>query len=343
MDPLNRSDMTRRRFIGGTATLLGATGAAVLLEACGSSSKGTANSPSPGSTAKTAAGKAGGTLIIAMTASELPGLDTVGYQSQGGEGGRFVGVQLYDGLLRFNLLQASTTQGNTGIAGQPPAIVPGLASSYSVSPDATTWTFKLRPGVTFHDGTPWNADAAVFNIERQCDKTSPLYDAVLNSTGGIIVQSISSASKVDDMTVTVKTSEPWSYLPDQLCLLPFGSPTAIKQLGKTGFAEHPVGTGPFKFSSVSGTQKLVMDKNTAYYRGAPKLDRVVLLCTPEATARAAALESGEVSWIEVPPPDDIPTLRSAGDQVLTNSYSHIWPWVLDLKRGRSATSRCARP
>ena len=76
-----------------------------------------------------------------------------------------------------------------------------------------------------------------------------------------------------------------------------------------------------------------MKKNPNYYRGAPKLGEVILLSTPDATARAASLESGEVNWIEVPPPDDIPTLTSAGYQVLTNSYSHIWPWVLDLSKG----------
>ncbi len=183
----------------------------------------------------------------------------------------------------------------------------------------------------------------LFNIERMCDKSSPLYQPVLNSTGGIVVQSIASASKADDMTVVVKTSEPWSYLPDQLCLLPFGSPTANQKLGKTGLAEHPVGTGPFQFSSVTGTEKLVMKKNPNYYRGAPKLGEVILLSTPDATARAASLESGEVNWIEVPPPDDIPTLTSGGYQVLTNSYSHIWPWVLDLSKGPLSNVQVARP
>jgi peptide/nickel transport system substrate-binding protein len=331
LDPLNGPHLTRRRLLTGAATILGAAGAGLALDACGGSSSSGSPGTAPGAKASTTS--SGGTLIIAMTASELPGLDTVGYQSQGGEGGRFVGVQLYDGLLRFNLLQCAAQHGNTCFAGTPPPIVPGLASSYTVTPDATTWTFHLRPGVVFHDGTPWNADAAVFNINRMCNKSSPLYQPTLNSTGGIVVQSITSASKVDAMTVKVKTSEPWSYLPDQLCLLPFGSPTAIQQLGKNGFATHPVGTGPFQFASMSGTEKLVMKKNPRYYRGAPKLDEVVLLCTPEATARAAALQAGQVNWIEVPPPDDIPALRSAGDQVLTNSYSHVWPWVFDTTKG----------
>jgi peptide/nickel transport system substrate-binding protein len=331
-------DLSRRRFLSGAAAILGAAGAGVILDACGGSSTGSAKGASSsgqtsGSLGPSGRSGTGGTLVIAMTASELPGLDTVGYQSQGGEGGRFVGVQLYDGLLKFNLLLSTAQHGNTGFASAPPPIIPGLASSYTVTPDATTWTFKLRSNVIFHDGTPWNADAAVFNIERMCDKSSPLYQPTLNSTGGIVVQSIASATKVDEMTVQVKTSEPWSYLPDQLCLLPFGSPTAIKRLGKTGFAEHPVGTGPFQFGSVSGTQKLVMKKNDRYYRGPAKLDEVVLLCTPEATARAAALEAGQVNWIEVPPPDSIPALRSNGDQVLTNAYSHIWPWVLDTTKG----------
>lgn len=314
--PSNPAEFTRRRFLGGAAALVGGlAGGATLLTACGSSAKTSA-------TGSTGASGSGGTLIIAMTASNIPGLDTGMFQSEGGEGGRFVGVQLYDGLMRFNLLQGS----------HAPDILPGLASSFSVSPDATTWTFKLRPGVTFHDGTPWNADAAVFNIERMTDKSSPLFYPELNATAGIVVQGIAGASKIDDMTIQLKTATPWSFLLGELCLMPFGSPTAIKQLGKDGFAVHPVGTGPFKFESVVRAQKLVMTKNASYYRGAPKLDRVILQPTPDATARASALQSGQVNWIEVPPPDDVPNLRSSGMQVLTNSYSHVWPWVYDVTK-----------
>jgi peptide/nickel transport system substrate-binding protein len=318
-DSANSPEVSRRQFLSGSMAIAGLAGGGMLLGACGGSAT---SSSAPTTAGGGGAGGTGGTLIIAMTASELPGLDTGMFQTQGGEGGRFVGVQLYDGLMRFDLLQGT----------HAPEILPGLASSYSVTPDATTWTFKLRPGVSFHDGTPWDADAAVYNIERMADKSSPLFYPALNATAGIIVEGIADATKVDDMTIQIKTAGPWSFLLGELCLLPFGSPTAIEKLGKDGFALHPVGTGPFKFSSLVTQQKLVMDKNPSYYRGAPKLDRVILQPTPDATARAAALESGQVNWIEVPPPDDVPHLKAQGFQVLTNSYSHVWPWVFDLTK-----------
>ena len=88
----------------------------------------------------------GGKLIIGMTAGDIPQLDTAASSSEGYEGYRFVGFQLYDGLTRFDLKQGT----------EVPKILPDLAESWEVNADATQWTFKLRQGVTFHDGTPWN-------------------------------------------------------------------------------------------------------------------------------------------------------------------------------------------
>jgi peptide/nickel transport system substrate-binding protein len=261
----------------------------------------------------------GGTLVIGMTASNIPGLDTIMFQSEGGEGGRFVGVQLWDGLTRFDLTQGETT----------PEVIPGLAESWDVSDDATTWTFHLRAGVTFHDGTPFDADAAIYNFDRMINEESPLYVPELNSVGGILLTGIASATKVDDMTIEIVTDGPNSFLLEQLALVPFGSPTAIEAAGDA-FAEHPVGTGPFMFESVSRGQELVLVRNPDYYRGAPLLDRLILRPIPEVTARMAALRSGEVDWIEVPAPDEVPALEAEGYQVLTNYYSHVWPWVFDV-------------
>src|SRR5207302_6018571 len=168
------------------------------------------------------------------------------------------------------------------------------------------------------DGTPWNADAAIFNLDRMANKSSPNFVPELNATGGILLQGVASSRKIDDMTIEIKTDGPWSFLLGSLALIPFGSPTAIKAEGKDGFAQKPVGTGPFKVESYVRGQKLVMVRNPNYWRGPAKLDKVILRPIPDATARAAALRSGEVNWIEVPPPDDVPTLKSANFQVLTN-------------------------
>jgi peptide/nickel transport system substrate-binding protein len=286
--------------------------------ACASTKTNTAG---PGTTSADSSGT-GGTLVIGMTATNIPGLDTGMFQSEGGEGGRFVGVQIYDGLTRFDLSQGD----------HAPDIKPGLATSWDVTPDATTWTFHLRSGVKFTDGTPWNADAAIFNLDRMTNKASPDYYPELAATASLFLGGIASSRKIDDMTIEITTKGPYSYLLGDLALLPFGSPTAIKTEGKDGFAQKPVGTGPFMVTSYVRGQKLEMVRNPDYWRGPAKLDKVILRPIPDATARASALQSGEVNWIEVPPPDDVPALKAAGFQVLTNSYSHVWPWVFDTTK-----------
>ncbi|GAA4873089.1 ABC transporter substrate-binding protein [Pseudonocardia benzenivorans] len=303
-DPRRR----RRRLLSTAVTAL-LSALLLVLSACGGS-------------ATSGGGAGGNTLIIGMTASDIPILDTGLAQGQGYEGLRFVANQLYDGLTKFDL-----TKGD-----QIPKIEPDLAESWQPNADLTSWTFKLRPGVTFHDGTPWNADAAIFNLERYADKSSPNFYQELNAQGGLSIAGIKSFSKVDDMTITINTNGPWSYLPVDLATVYFGSPTAIKAEGNQGFAEKPVGTGPFKFESLERGQRLVMTKNASYWNGAPKLDKVILRPIPDPTARVAALRSGEVNWIEVPPPDDVPSLQNQGFQVLTNSYNHIWPWVYNMRK-----------
>jgi peptide/nickel transport system substrate-binding protein len=296
----------RRRVV----LVLGAL--ALLAAACG------------GNTAAGAGGDgSGNTLIIGMTATNLPGTDGQYAQSEGGEGIRFVGLMLYDGLTKFDLLQGDHT----------PEVKPGLAESWTVSPDATTWTFKMRPGVKFHDGSQWNADAAIWNFDRMNNKASPLFDQALNSLGGLLLGGIDTVTKVDDMTLTIKTKGPYSYLDSDLALLTMVSPTAFEKAGgHDKFSEAPSGTGPFKFESMERGQRLTLARNDDYWAGKPKLDKLVLRPIPDATARVAALRSGEVNWIEVPPPDEVPTLRDAGFQMLTNSYSHVWPWVFDTTK-----------
>jgi peptide/nickel transport system substrate-binding protein len=269
-----------------------------------------------------AAKESGGTLVIGMTATNIPGTDSGMAQSEGGEGLRFVGLQMYDGLMRFDLTQGT----------HAPEVKPGLAKSYTVDKAATHWTFKMRPGVKFHDGTPWNADAAIFNLNRYTNPKFKYFYPELSATAGLLHSGIKSFRKIDNMTIEITTKGPWSYLTSDLALLTMASPTGVKKYGNKNFALHPAGTGPFMFESLQRGQRLVMVKNPNYWRGAPKLDKVILRPIPDITARVAALRSGEVNWIEVPPPDEVPALRASGFQVLTNPYSHDWPWVLDVTK-----------
>jgi peptide/nickel transport system substrate-binding protein len=297
-------NVTRRRFLTWTGVAAAGT-----LAAC-----------APGPKASGSSGS--NTLIIGMTASDIPLLDTGMCQNQGYEGIRFVGNQLYDGLTKFDLKQGDKI----------PPVIPGLATNWTSDAAATHWTFTLRPGVKFHDGTPWNADAAIFNLNRYINKSSPEFYPELNAQAGLTIAGIKSATKIDDMTIEITTDGPLSYLPSNLTTVFFGSPTAIKKEGNKGFADNPVGTGPFSFQSVTRGQQLVLKANPNYWGGAPKVANVIMRPIPDATARVAALRSGQVNWIEVPPPDNVPTMSKDGFQVLTNSYDHVWPWVFNMQQ-----------
>lgn len=294
-------------------TLAGLTVVALTATACApSGSGGGAGAPA----------SEDGVLVIAMTASDIPLLDTGLCQNEGYEGVRFVCNQLYDGLTRFDLSQGEAI----------PEIVPSLAESWESNEAGDEWTFSLRDDVVFHDGTPFDADAAIFNLERYAIKDSPQFYQELNATGGLSVAGIKSVEKVDDLTIKIFTNGPWAYLPVDLATVFFGSPTAIEELGNDEFGQNPVGTGPFRFVSVQRGQELVYERNDDYWGDLAGVSDVILRPIPDPTARTAALRAGEVNWIEVPPPDDVPALAADGFEVLTNSYDHAWPWVFDTTR-----------
>jgi len=263
-----------------------------------------------------------GVLTIGMTAGDIPNLDTVLAGGQGYEGYRFVGNQLYDGLTRYDLEQSTST----------PKVVPALATSWTSNQNASTWTFHLRSGVTFTDGTPFNADAVVYNLDRYLNKKSPHYYAPVAAQAAISLGGIKSYRKLDESTVRIDTNGPYSHLPEDLVFIYLASPTALQKYGNQGFANHPVGTGPFVFKSQVRGQQAIFAPNKGYWGGAPKVTELVLEPLADPATRLAALRSGDVNWIEAPNPDDIASLEASGFQVLTNSYDHVWPWIFDLSK-----------
>lgn len=264
----------------------------------------------------------GGTLTIAMTAANLPPATAGGFEAEGWEGERFVGFQLYDSLTKMDLSSAT----------EIPKVIPGLAVSWEVAADQMTWTFKLRPDVKFQDGTDWNADAAIFGFDRLMDENFQYYDAT--DAGGLFwfLDRVASYKKIDDMTISITTKDPYGYLTTDMALLAFPSPTAIKELGKS-FGSHPVGTGPFKLTELVPGVSMTMVPNESYWGDVPKVSKVILLPMPDPTARAAALRSGEVDWAENPSPDDIAQLEGAGFSISENPYSHLWVWAFDTESG----------
>lgn len=274
-------------------------------------------------------GKPGGTLTIGMTAVNLPPLDTALTAAQGYEGYRLVGYQLYDALTGYELRQST----------EIPPLKPDLATSWKANADATEWTFQLRKGVTFTDGTPFDAAAAVFNFERFINPHFKWTSPELIGQAATFAGMIESAEAVGPYTLRLKTLAPDSHLPEDISTAFMASPTAVRKEGVKGFGAHPVGTGPFEFGSEVQGQELELLPNPDYWAGAPKLEKLILKPLADPAARIAALRSGAVNWIEYPMPDDIASLESEGFQVLANSYDHIWPWVLNSAAGPTKDPR----
>ena len=280
-------------------------------------------------------------LRIAMTAADIP--RTLGQPDQGFEGNRFTGIPIYDSLTQWDLSKAAA----------PSVLIPGLATSWAVNAkDKTKWTFKLRPGVKFHDGSAFNADAVVWNVRKVLDKEAPHFDPSQVGVTASRMPTLMSAHKVDELTVELTTSEPDSFLPINLTNLFMASPaqwdaklkavpasvTSAADRSKaawTAFAADPSGSGPFRVTRFVARERLELAANKAYWdtKRTPKIDKVVMLPMPEANARTAALLGGQVDWIEAPAPDAMPQITQRGFKVYSNAQPHVWPWQLSFAEG----------
>jgi ABC-type transport system substrate-binding protein len=266
------------------------------------------------------AAHAQGTLRVAMTTADVP--TTTGAPNQGLEGFRFAGFPAFEPLVHWDLRVTDAV----------PPVIPWLAKSYESDPaNRKRWIFTLREGVKFHDGSELTADAVIWNFERFFNENAPQYEKNAAALARVWLGVVDKMEKVDKYTVAVFTKEPTSYFPEVMTTFLIASPAGYEAAGKDWqkFAAAPSGTGPFRITKVTRTS-IEMEKNPNYWNKerAAKLDRVVLLPMAESTTRLAALRSGQVDWIEVPPPDSVPGLKSAGFVVTTSKFPHIWPYWL---------------
>ena len=208
---------------------------------------------------------AAGTLRIGMTAADIP--LTTGQTDQGGEGMRFMGYTVYDSLILWDLSSAD----------KPSTLVPGLATSWEVDPaDQTRWTFKLRQGVTFHDGSPFTAQSVVWNLDKLLDDKSLQYDPKQAAQGRSRIPAVATYKAVDDLTLEITTKGKDAFLPYQLAWILMSSPAQFEKTGRdwAEFAKAPSGTGPWKLTTWTPRERAEMVPNTAYWDKArvPKLD-----------------------------------------------------------------------
>ncbi|MEQ6377555.1 ABC transporter substrate-binding protein [Bacillaceae bacterium S4-13-56] len=209
----------------------------------------------------------------------------------------YVTNQIYDTLVRYK-------EENT-------EVVPALATEWNTSDDGTEWTFKLREGVKFHDGTDFNAEAVVFNFERWTTSSEFIYYGYMfgaseDNMKGII----DSVEAVGDYEVKFTLSEPNAPFLFTLAMPPFAiaSPTAVEAAGDN-YGDEPVGTGPFKFASWSKDDKIVVEKNPEYFGDVAKVDEVIFRVIPDNGARFMELQAGSIDLMVGLNPQDLSTLE----------------------------------
>jgi len=267
-----------------------------------------------------------------MTAGDLP--LTTGNPDQGFEGYRFVGYNLYDALILWDLSKADKAS----------ELRPGLATDWKVDPaNPHRWLLTLRPDVKWHDGCPFTADDVVWNMKRSTDDKSPEFDAGQFAQARAYLTNFAGVEKIDNLTVAFTTKSPDSLFQYNLSYVMLISPCRAREVGyKWGdYANRPSGTGPYRFERATPHQRMEMLPNKDYWDKArvPKQDRLVLIPMPEASTRTAALLAGQVNWIEAPSPDAIPRLKSSGMRIVTNPYPHNWSYQLNFVKGPFADKR----
>jgi len=188
------------------------------------------------------------------------------------------------------------------------AILPALAESWEALDDRT-WEFRLRPGVSFHNGEPFNSTAVQFTVETMLDPAS-------GSPVRAQLGSIDHVETPDPLIVRITTRQPFAPLLAELTALAMLPPSHTASVGMDGLSRLPVGTGPYRFVEWVADERIVLAAQPDHWRGAPAVNRVEFRPVPDATTRLAALQAGEVELATNVSADQVPTLGRYGVQVL---------------------------
>lgn len=240
----------------------------------------------------------------------------------------FVTAQQYGGVLRAGMqtdpvgLDPHTTQATATrnmlentydtlvMLNENLELIPGLAESWSASDDGLVWTFKLRSGVSFHNGDALKASDVVFSIKRIQDP-----DVASPRAGDLAL--ISEIEAPDDSTVVMTLAEPFSPLLSKLAFsLNVVVSEAVAMANDNDLNDAVVGTGAFKFVEYIPQTRMILEKFDGYWgkdadgKQLPYLDGITFLFYPEPTARTTAVQTGNVDWIEYVPAPDVDILRA---------------------------------
>ena len=235
--------------------------------------------------------KKGGTLIFGRGGDSIgldPALEVDGESFK-------VCDNIYDTLVQY---KEGTTE-----------VEPALATRWETSEDGLKWTFYLRQGVPFHDRTPFNADAVIFSLNRQHDKTHPFHDVGGSYTYWVatgLAEIVDTITAVDEFTVQIQLKTAYAPFIYTIAIAPFSivSPTAVEKWGDA-YSNNPVGTGTFKFEQWDRKDKIVLEANDDYWGGHPLLDRALFRYIPDNSVRLLELQRGNLHTMEYPNPDDL--------------------------------------
>jgi peptide/nickel transport system substrate-binding protein len=212
-------------------------------------------------------------------------------------------------------------------------LTPRLATDWSHNADSTVWTFNLHQGITFQDGTPFNADAVVFNFNRWMDKSNPYhkgdfeyYPSMFGGFKGDPGAVIKDVKKVNDYSVEFDLAHPLSPFLADLTMPCFAiaSPKDIQD-HNGDINQTPVGTGPFKFVNWKPNDSITVTKNAGYWQqGLPKLDKVIFQVIKDNSARLNALKSGSVDLMDGLSPSDVASVKADSTmQVFTRPSNNV--------------------
>src|SRR6202051_1229193 len=227
---------------------------------------------------------------------------TTGQPDRGAGAYQFTAYTIYDPLVAWEM----------NVSDRPGKLVPGLATEWKVDDeDKTKWRFSLRKGVKFHDGSDFNADAVIWNLDKVLNDKAPQFDKRQSAQVKTRLPSVATYAKIDDSTVEITTKTVDSFFPYQMLWFLVSSPAQYEKLGKDWdkFASEPSGTGPFKLTKLVPRELAELSKNEDYWnkKRIPQVDTLA--------------------------PDAVPQLKSAGMRIVDNITPHVWNYHLSVLPG----------
>ncbi|OBB59487.1 ABC transporter substrate-binding protein [Mycobacterium sp. 852013-51886_SCH5428379] len=201
---------------------------------------------------------------------------------------------------------------------------PALAESWEVSPDQLQWTFHLRRGVTFHDGTPFTAEDVVFSYRRIIDEQLTNVDKF---------SAVTDITAVDPATVRIVVAHPTPNLLTNLGGFKGMAIVSRANVDSGEIATRPIGTGPFAFATATSGDSITLRANPDYWGGAPRISGVTFRFISEASTALSALQAGEVDWTDSIPPQRVSQLRDDESLRLAVTPSNDY-WYLALNTAK---------